>query len=269
MRDDDRDDLRSLPILRELGVSLRQAAAVEDARAASAGVTSARRWWMKKASVVLGAGAIVLGGAAVSAATGLWNPPLGNDDAGHASRGSSDVPADQLASFEVLRRAATDADRDAAAANALRYLDDAFIGVRVERIRAPAGAPSDRYLIVPVERSELAGVDDALCLFAADPSAAGGGVGCWSSAEIQRGHAALIELPTASSTSPTAGDLDSLRPSTANAAVVGLVPDGVARVRLGPASAAVNDNFFSLPLPAGASATDVVWEDADGAAIAK
>lgn len=268
MRDDDRDDLGRIPFLRELGISLRQAAAVEDARAASAGA-SPRRWWMKKASVVFGAGAIVLGGAAVSAATGLWNPPLGNDDAGHASRGYSDVPADQLASFEVLRRGATDADRDAAAANALRYLDDAFVGVRVERIRAPAGAPSDRYLIVPVERSELAGVDNALCLFAADPAAAGGGVGCWSSAEIERGHAAFIELPTASSTNPTAGDLDSLRPSTANAAVVGLVPDGVARVRLGPVSTAVNDNFFSLPLPAGASAPDVVWEDADGAVITK
>lgn len=268
MRDDDRDDLGRLPFLRELGVSLRQAAAVEDARAASAGA-SPRKWWMKKTSVVLGAGAIVLGGAAVSAATGLWNPPLGNDDAGHASRAYSDVPTDQLARFEVLRRAATDADRDAAAANALRYLDDAFIGVRVERIRAPAGAPADRYLIVPVERSQLAGVDNALCLFAADPAASGGGVGCWSSAEIDRGRATFIELPSASNADPTPGDMDSLRPSTANAAVVGLVPDGVARVRLGPVSAEVNDNFFSLPLPAGESGTEVVWEDASGTVIAK
>jgi hypothetical protein len=211
-------------------------------------------------------GVLAIGGAAASAAVGLWDPPLGNDQAGHPTRTASDVPADQLSTFGVLRREAIGRDRNAAAVNHLRYLDPSFQGVRTARIRAPKGAPSDRYLIVPVAHAARAATDDALCLFAADT--AGGGVGCWSTSDIRAGKATLTALAATDDSRPRdPSDPDSLRPTTAQGTVTGLVPDGVAAVEVDGARADVADNFYAAPIT-GTASPSVKWLASDGSEVA-
>ena len=70
-----------------------------------------------------------------AATTGLWNPPLGDAKRGHPTVASSDVPADQLQNFGVLRRPADSLDRDTLTRRALRDLDGGLEGVRTQRIR--------------------------------------------------------------------------------------------------------------------------------------
>jgi hypothetical protein len=76
-------------------------------------------------------------------------------------------------------------------------------------------------------------VADGLCLFYADPNGDGGARDCWSIADVRVGRAT--------------GEL--------GRHIYGLVPDGVARVRLtysdGRSQAAgVIDNFFDIAAPA-------------------
>lgn len=200
--------------------------------------------------------------AVAAAAIGVWNPSLGDDRRGHPTSGTSDVPAEQLERFGVLRRPANATDRDARTAAALRYLNGRFEGVRVDRIRAVQPAPGGRrYLVVPVERSD-SGVADALCLYAVDRE--GGGIGCWSTAQVLDGRAQLVALRGAPETGPAGGDPAGLRPDATRATVIGLVPDGVATVLTADGRrAGVHDNVFALSTarPDGAATT---WLDAKG-----
>lgn len=200
-------------------------------------------------------------GATATAAVGLWDPPLGENQPTQATAGSSEVPAEQLDRFGVLRRDATAEDRDAATRNALRYLSDKYQGVRTDRIRAPAAG----LVLVPVEEAVATGDRDALCLFATDN--AGGGVGCWSTQDVLAGRAVLIALPeqTAAPTSTTAA---SLRPTAEGGTVTGLVPDGVTTVELNGRRAAVTDNAFTLPLT-NAPTSAIIWRDQTGSEVHK
>ncbi|MEV4418355.1 RNA polymerase sigma factor [Patulibacter sp. NPDC049589] len=221
---------------------------------------SSRRLWVAATLT----GLVAAGGAA--AATGLWSPSLGDDDRGRPSASASDVPADQLAAFAVLRRPATDADRGAAARAALRYVGGRFSGVRTDRVRAPAGAPGT--VLVPVARSST-GAADALCLFAPDRAAGGGGISCWTTRQIREGHGSLVavrlvtrdavggqERPAdgAGGTDRATAEGAGAQPAVAGGRRIGLVPDGVAAVRGDDGTTApVRDNAYVLELPAGAA----------------
>jgi hypothetical protein len=199
---------------------------------------------------------VVAAGAA--AATGLWNPSLGDDDRGRPSASASEVPAEQLERFSILRRPAAAADRDAVTEGALRYLNGRFAGVRTERIRAarPSGSPQ-RLLVVPVERSDT-GIRDALCLYAVEGE--GGGIGCWSTSQVLAGQATLTLLPPSDRRGSPA-DPDSLRPGAAGAVVIGVAPDGVATVAATDGTRApVRDNVFAIASRGGG----VTWLSPDG-----
>lgn len=216
-------------------------------------------------AVLIGAAATVSVVGVAAAATGLWNPSLGDDQRGHPSAASTDVPAVQLDRFGVLRRAADATDRDATTEHALRYLDSRFEGVRTQRIRAVHGlAPDRRVLIVPVKRSND-GTADALCLYAVDGE--GGGIGCWSTEQALSGQAVLRAVPgVQDNATRSANDLQSLRPSPSGATTIGLVPDGVAVVAADGVRADVTDNAYVLPALA-PSAASVTWLDRRGEVI--
>jgi len=201
-------------------------------------------------------GLLVAGGVA-TAATGVWNPPLGDSNRGHPTASSTDVPADQLQRFGVLRRLATAADRDAATLKSLSYLNARFEGVRTDRIRAPEGLPADQYLIVPIQRWTATGITDALCLFATDND--GGGTGCWNTTQILAGKAIMLAL------SPSHTDGSAI--SAGRGTLIGLVPDGVTAISagVGQARVAVHDNVFVAPITGNAGAPpNPTWFDADG-----
>lgn len=219
-----------------------------------------RRWPLRprRAGLLAAITGLLVAGGVATAATGVWNPPLGDDDRGRATASPTDIPADQLRRFGVLRRAATATDRDAATLKALRYLNAGFQGVRTERIRAPQGQPAGRYLIVPVQRWAATGAANALCLFTRDSE--GGGIGCWTTAQILSGEAIVLAL-TASRTvgNSLGGDGDGT--------LIGLVPDGVTAVSAdgGNTRVEAHDNVFVVPMRGNAgSPPNPIWFDADG-----
>ena len=256
---------RALRAHADLGLDLDRGPAIVDAvgrrvagtRSGSPGV--ARRL----TTVIVGAAVTVSAAGAAAAATGLWSPSLGDDHRGHPTVATSDVPAKQLQHFGVLRRPADDTDRDAITQGALRELDTSFQGVRTQRIRAVHGRAADRrYLIVPVERSG-SGAQDALCLYAVDEE--GGGVSCWSTQQLLHGAAVLVALPSTAHARPrSASDPQSLRPTTAGAVAIGLVPDGVETVVSSTGERAeVHDNAYTLTTEA-PGRTSVTWLDSHG-----
>lgn len=165
MPDPDRDPIDdALRAHADLGLDPNRETTIVDAvmrrRDAPQPVTPVRR---RPAVVLAGTlAAISLAGVA-AAATGLWNPSLGDDQRGRPTASQSEVPGEQLDRLSILRRPANATDRDATTESALRFLNSRYEGVRTQRIRAAQPAPAgQRYLLVPVERSD--GITDALCL---------------------------------------------------------------------------------------------------------
>jgi hypothetical protein len=239
----------------------------------------------------LRAGLLAFGAIAVTAtalaATGAWSPQVGDDRRGHPTISASSVPQDQLAHFGVLRRPATDADHGAQVRYALRYLDArSFAGVRTDAVRL-VSTEGNGYVLIPTEEATLGGhaaaagapPDNSLCLFAID-STDGGGLSCWSTAQILAGRAVLFSMKMAP-LSPAeraavqkaakeahgkAFSAPGVRPrTTGEVTLAGLVPDGVATVEAGAAGVRVPvaDNFFVAHVPEG-GAPLVRWLDADG-----
>ncbi|MEO8969349.1 MAG: hypothetical protein ABI427_17660 [Solirubrobacteraceae bacterium] len=231
---------------------------------------SAARRHQARAGSALAVGALGLAGVAAGA-TGLWNPQLGDARRGQPTSSASQPPAEQLARFGVLRRASTDADRGAETQYALKLLDPSFHGVRSAYVRlVGTEANGGGYVLIPVQSYTPAGVNapastDALCLFARDPVDGGGG-SCSTTQQILQGRAVDI-MPT-----PAPGPVGSLRHRAdgssyfqpngrirmiVGAVTIGLVPDGVAQVRLtnsyGTVTADVHDNFYDTALPNGAA----------------
>ncbi|MDA0182089.1 hypothetical protein OJ997_17420 [Solirubrobacter phytolaccae] len=201
------------------------------------------------------------------AATGVWQPTLG-DGEGPAPAISADAPPpDQLALLGVLRREQTEADRGVATRYALKFVDSPGLkGVRTDSIRLLAQSKEDRgVVLVPVERYEhrLPGeipeelrkrvertIDDALCIYHLD-SVDGAGVACYSSADVKEGRAwGMLGHRS-----------------------LWIVPDGVASVRTeygdrDPVVAAVRDNAAIFTAPEGrVDERRTVWLDADGRSV--
>jgi hypothetical protein len=223
---------------------------------------------VRVAGLTLG-GALALGGVVATAAT-IWTPQLGDDHRGHPVASASAPPVEQLARLGVLRRAATDADHGAESAYALRLMDPDLQGIRTGYVRL-LGTQQDGkgYVLVPVasygSRDHTgAATPDALCLFSRDVD--GGGLSCFTTRQVLEGRAeAAMGPPTGVEpvgpvvTTPNGSRFRRTR-STVTAAGMrffGLVPDGVAAVRLandqGAALATVHDNFFQAPIPTDAA----------------
>src|SRR5688500_10995749 len=87
-----------------------------------------------RAPLAIAFGVLALGGAG-AAAPDFWQPQLGDDRRGHPTASSSDVPAEQLERFGVLRREPTAGDRGQPVRSALTYLAPDFDGIRTEGVR--------------------------------------------------------------------------------------------------------------------------------------
>lgn len=240
---------------------------------------------------MLAFGALLATGSAL-AATGVWRPQVGDEHRAKPTISASSVPAAQAAHFSVLRREPNAADHGEKVRYALRYLDGrSFHGVRTDAVRLLSAAGSG-YVLVP--STHAAGKDDALCLFAIDP-ADGGGLSCWTTAEIL-GHKAVlfaIKPPkhTAAERAAIAKSFRDARRSGNHGSIAvpfgslrgpvtisGLVPDEVVSVEVSDGSSTrrvkVSNNFFTATLAPPKSVAPpsggltVGWLDADGEKIA-
>lgn len=200
-------------------------------------------WWRRPRIGVLAVGAILVTGTAVAATT-PWNPKVGGDLGDRElSRSQQDVPEAQRTILGVLRREQTDADRNPAVLRALKVTPSTLgSGLRVNGIRLLRAHANRTVLLLPFRRvgppgMPAQGFKDGLCLYTADvanpsstPSGTPGftsGAGCGSLNDVRRGR---------------------LRSTT-----TGLVPDGVARVRVTlttgrTLTADVSDNYYELPI---------------------
>lgn len=224
--------------------------------------------------VALGTAAILGAGGVATAATGLWNPQIGDgSDAPSIARDAP--PRAQLDALGVLRRPQTDADRGENSEYTLKFFGY-LRGVRVDYVRllgTEAGGAG--YVLVPAASEGTSDAvklrdlkarregyattpspSDPLCLFGRDPSGSGGGVNCFSLKEVLDGRAVIGR-------SPARGPLTRF----------GMVADAVAQVRAGDGRTApvvdVRDNFFEITTPTaeGSEPTALHFMDADGREI--
>jgi hypothetical protein len=186
---------------------------------------------------------------AVAVAAVVWRPLLGDSGRrGHPSASSTVLPAAQLKLLGVERRAQSPADRTPAVQAQLRLLvRTANRGVRTAAIRTLEPLPGGRAAILVPEQdfgdivagAHAAGIENALCVLypspprppGAPPGPSGSAQECWSTAALRAGTAIAIVRG--------AGGFH----------VIGLAPDGVARVAIrrrdgSYAMAAVTNNFF-------------------------
>jgi hypothetical protein len=158
-----------------------------------------------------------------------WNPRLGRPRIdGPVSVSRAPVPTSASEALAVLRRPQTARDRRLAAPH-LRDATREMVGVQVDGIRAV----SPDYALVPIKgmRTPTETLGPMLCLLG------GGGSACNSAGDVARSGVILVSAGFAHGTR-----------------FVGIVPDGVARVRFTPAGAApaavtVHDNFYELRVP--------------------
>ncbi|HET6547747.1 MAG TPA: hypothetical protein VFG79_04775 [Solirubrobacter sp.] len=193
-----------------------------------------------------------------------WMPNLGADQSRHFAIAKSAPPAEQLEVLGVLRRPQVSADRGEQATYALRFFGGT---VRTDYVRV-LSEPDDTQgaaVLVPVTEyrpRERAGVDreashplarDGLCLFVRD-AVDGGAQGCYSLADV------------------TAGRIRGALGDGRTATVFGVVPDGVASVRLrhpdGRSTIVpVRDNFYLYKAGDGLRFEALEWLDASGSAL--
>jgi hypothetical protein len=224
------------------------------------------------------------GGGAYAARHLLWDPPLGNDRAGHAQPTTAPPPLGQLRALGILRRPQTDADRGAASLAALRVMGNRWQGkVRVAYVRRLATLPNgDVAVLVPIDRGPVSDTRPArspraeLCLWVGQPGntmPSGGGcastqtllhMGIWLSSGVQsarsRGLARQLDAYYALHGRPHAGDRPSRYVSriqsrqrhemrNRRAIHVWVVPDGSGRTKLRPnarrAAVRVNENVYT------------------------
>jgi hypothetical protein len=234
------------------------------AERAAAGYRRARRLRL----LALVAVAVALLAGAALAASGVWSPQLGNPKYGRPTVGKSSPPADQLRALGVLRRPQQAADRGPPARYALRFLGPNSHGVRLAYVRLLARGPGGRgFVLVPIERYDpgppptpafkraFAPKSNALCVFA--QASDGGGKDCYSTADLLAGRASTGSI---------------------GRETYGLVPDGVAAVRLEfvtgqTLTVPVRGNFYVTDSPrerrhaahSPAAAVEAeIWLDANG-----
>jgi hypothetical protein len=205
--------------------------------------------------------ALLVGVPTAAATVGGWNP---FDDPGANRRfpapSASQRPLDPelVATLGVLRRPQSDADRGPQSARgAATFRLPGYKGVHLDGVRlvdAERGivlVPFDRIPVPtdsqgrPLPGFDAAASSNAVCLFERT-SDGYGGIGCHTAGKIRAGRAI----------------------SSGSGSVSGLVPDGVARVRLirgdDATAADVHDNFFAADAVA---PTAVEWLAADGSLV--
>ena len=186
------------------------AAAAERAAVTPPSATRGRRG-RRARFVALGTAAILGAGGVATAATGLWNPQIGDgSDAPSIARDAP--PQAQLDALGVLRRPQADADRGENSEYTLKFFGY-LRGVRVDYVRllgTEAGGAG--YVLVPAASEGTSDAvklrdlkarregyattpspSDPLCLFGRDPSGSGGGVNCFSLKEVLDGRAVIPE----------------------------------------------------------------------------
>ncbi len=189
------------------------------------------------------------------AATVRWNPFDGGDTPGPSVSSRAPDPA-LVAQLGILRRPQNDSDRRAAEGAAPFYRGQGFRGVQLDHIRAVD--PARGLVLVPFEEPPVPrgpdgrpvpGIEVAPGLCLVRPVRDGYAGGCYTRAEIESSRAL----------------------SSDDDVVLGVVPDGVARVRLirGERSgvAQVRDNFFRAEAPVPTAPLVVEWLAADGSLV--
>jgi hypothetical protein len=193
------------------------------------------------------------------AATHPWSPSVGDDVRGHGTTTTALPPAPQIQRLGVLRREQTATDRGPLAEHALAFLDARYQGVETASVRVLRGSgPAAGAVVFPVQavqrrypNGQQATTRDGICLFVPDSNGDGGGTQCF-------GQDVLADQ----------------LPAEMGRTLCGLMPDGVAQVRItmykGPGvTADVEDNFYAVEEPTGASGGPVQLEalDQTGATI--
>lgn len=256
---DNDDDLRDLPIIREIGADLRAFAAQEDEHDATA---ERRAWWRKRPVVFAAVIALVAAAPAAAAIGGLWSPdtppapPMTtviattssssacpSSPADRTGSGTTDEapPQEMLRAFGVLRTDQTTEDRAALKLPITRHLEGAIAPDLVRLLGTDAGGHR-RWLVpslIPAATTETAGCPGS----AESPrwmlSLVGDGTGVGTSEYRQ-----VIERGTTGSENP-----DQV---PGRATVAGIVPDGVKSVTIAypgdknpPRTWPVSRNFFT------------------------
>lgn len=233
-----------------------------------------RPWWRQRSAGI--ALLVLLGVAApATAATGLWSPPVGDDNRGRPTISATGVPNEQRETLEVLRRPQNVTDRSPEVRKALTFLDSKFEGLRTRDVRVLSpGGPHRGVILIPAQRVKSGKIDDALCLYGIDTE--GGGVSCWNIDQVRAGEASLITIeegPEQQRRHEAAvrecarrapnngrGGFSCQTPSGASTTVYdGLVPDDIATVTASAgttsSTAKVNGNYFHLKIDAAAAPT--------------
>jgi hypothetical protein len=225
-----------------------------------------RRWLrVRRHRNVLVVLAVLLVGAPATAATIGWNPfddPGRNPRAGTPTLSDTPPAAELVAILDPLRRPQTPADRAGFEGEPAEAFGTDVAGVKLDYIRLLDG----RLELVPVDRFALgleratrrdrslpafdpARFSDAVCLYVPGSDRTAGRP-CYRAAQILSGHAVGDQAGT----------------------TTGIVPDGVARVRLvrgkRTSEVAVRDNLFVAKDPRGESLPVFLeWVDAHGRTI--
>jgi len=238
---------------------------MKDELAAAAGRLSrrraSRRHTARIAAIATG-GVLALGGVAIGAqAVGIWHPSSEELRGRHLSLSTTAPPRAQLDLLGVLRRPQTAADRDEHVLRALRRSPRGLTGIRTDAVRLlhvkhARTSTATSIVLVPAASLRYPGQSpwpaqrDVLCFYTEE--AAGWSGPCTTTAGILRGG--------------FAGGL--------GRDVFGLVPDGVATVRIyrrydrPPIDVPVTDNFVFASFSHGFShVSHVVWLDAAGRRI--
>lgn len=214
----------------------------------------ARRRRPSRRIALFATAAVLVGGTAVAATT-PWNPQIGPDrgrSAGGASLSRTSVPAEQRAALGVFRREQTDRDRSTPTENALRDLGVEGRGARLSSIRLLRSHDGAATFLTSVKqlgnRRHPPATANAICLSE-------------TTTKTDREGAAKSTVDTAEGPIPapvaiggaTCASFDDVLRGRMRTTTTGVVPDGVARVRVELTTgrvldARVRDNFYALPL---------------------
>jgi hypothetical protein len=210
--------------------------------------------------VAVGLTCLAFGGTAL-AATGVWNPVVGDSD-NPATLSSTAVPAELTAALGVLRRDQTAQDRSAEVEATLNGSEVLPKGVRLDSVRylAPAENGEATILLSGMQAPSYEAGEEPVCVvrpFGDLPATSS----CFDLPMLMSGRA-LAMFIDATFNSGTA---------------IGLVPDGVESVtaKFGSApdrTVPVTNNYWELDLSGGefsnangeSGVQQTVWHDADG-----
>jgi hypothetical protein len=225
-----------------------------------------RRLPHRRAIVLAVVALLVLGGSAI-AATGVWRPVLGT----HVHPSSKPTPPVVRGALGVLERRQTDADRSSDVVAALRQFDPArwIVGPHLGEVRLLARRADGISVLAPFDRRR-GDHHTQLCLLYTDARGVGGS--CGDAAKLRtRGIGGFMPRQRPFHGHDRGGHAITV-PGTAVAHYWGLVPNGVANVRLtwtdgSAVTAAVTGNYYDASSTAWALPRLTEWLGADGSVL--